>query len=164
MACQIHESIGANGEADLWAHWYGVSVSPTFSKSQVNAAGLVIREHQSLSDPGMDDALNALGEWRSAQTYPLQVAYMKLRERAKKADTKPIVSQRLKRVPSIIIKLQRQQSMQLARMQDIGGCRAVVEDMAALQKLTAQYGTPARNYIEQPKADGYRSVHRHKYT
>jgi putative GTP pyrophosphokinase len=130
-----------------------------YSRSQVNAAGLVIREDRPLSDPEMDDALNVLGAWRSTQAYPLQVAYMKLRERAKKVDAKTIVSQRLKRVPSIIIKLQRQPGMQLARMQDIGGCRAVVEDMKAVAKLTAQYGSPQRDYIAQPKPDGYRSVH-----
>jgi hypothetical protein len=141
------------------AYWLGVSMDCKYSKSQVNAAGLIIREDRPLSDPSMDEALNALGEWRMTQAYPLQVAYMKLRERAKRIDSKTIVSQRLKRVPSIIIKLQRQPSMQLARMQDIGGCRAVVEDMKAVAKLTAQYGNPQRDYIAMPKPDGYRSVH-----
>ena len=131
----------------------------TFSKSQVNAAGLVIRDHKSLSDLGMDDALNVLGEWRSCQAYPLQVAYMKLRERAKRVDSRTTVSQRLKRVPSIITKLQRNKNMKLSTVQDIGGCRAVVADIPAVDRLTRQYGSPIRDYIEHPKPDGYRSVH-----
>lgn len=129
------------------------------SKSQVNAAGLVIRDHKSLADPGMDEALNVLGEWRSCQAYPLQVAYMKLRERARRVDANTTVSQRLKRVPSIITKLQRNPNMKLSTIQDIGGCRAVVEDIPAVEKLMALYGAPIRDYIQHPKSDGYRSVH-----
>ncbi len=57
--------------------------------------------------------------------------------------------------------------MQLARMQDIGGLRCVVGSMADLNKLVKNYETsrfthetlPTKNYIAQPKTDGYRSVH-----
>lgn len=57
--------------------------------------------------------------------------------------------------------------MNLARMQDIGGLRAVVSSMAKLRKLEAAYRNASfkhqlvssKNYITDPKPDGYRSIH-----
>jgi len=57
--------------------------------------------------------------------------------------------------------------MQLSQMQDIGGCRAIVSGMKTLNELIRLYDSsplrhslrPARDYIENPKNDWYRSVH-----
>ena len=61
--------------------------------------------------------------------------------------------------------------MKLSQMQDIGGCRAVMVDMRHVTQLVNIYrDATARNpnrhmlakekdYIAQPKVDGYRSVH-----
>ena len=57
--------------------------------------------------------------------------------------------------------------MKLARMQDIGGLRAVVGTVAKLRKLEAAYRgatfkhelVSSKDYISNPKPDGYRSVH-----
>lgn len=57
--------------------------------------------------------------------------------------------------------------MQLARMQDIGGLRAVVSSMKELNALVRAYQVsrfsheklPTKDYIAAPKADRYRSVH-----
>ena len=54
--------------------------------------------------------------------------------------------------------------MHLSRMQDIGGCRAVldkVEDVERLVKLYEDDGKKLRkyDYIANPKLDGYRSIH-----
>ncbi len=57
--------------------------------------------------------------------------------------------------------------MKLARMQDIGGLRAVVGNMGQVRKLEMLYRDPRwehelkehKNYIDRPKEDGYRSVH-----
>lgn len=57
--------------------------------------------------------------------------------------------------------------MKLARMQDIGGLRAVVSSMAKLRKLEAAYRQAtfkhelmsSKDYIIAPKKDGYRSIH-----
>lgn len=136
-----------------------MTVSPARSKNQVNEAGLVIRDHEIMSESAFNSALNILGDWRSSHAYPLQVAYMKLRERAKAIDSKATVSQRLKRVPSIMIKLQRNHSMKLSTVQDIGGCRAVVENVGDVHKLANAYEHIVRDYIENPKKDGYRSIH-----
>src|SRR5207249_1633670 len=55
----------------------------------------------------------------------------------------------------------------LTQMQDIGGCRAVVNSVDEVTKLVASYGRSRfahefrseKDYIETPKEDGYRSHH-----
>jgi hypothetical protein len=49
--------------------------------------------------------------------------------------------------------------MQLARMQDIGGCRAVVKDLEAVFALAKKFDCPFTDYIATPKLDGYRGIH-----
>lgn len=58
--------------------------------------------------------------------------------------------------------------MQLGQMQDLGGCRAVVESVENVRKLVSQYERrPCHaaefcekyDYMESPKPDGYRGVH-----
>lgn len=74
------------------------------------------------------------------------------------------VSQRLKRVPTIIDKLSREPGMRLARMADIGGCRAVLNSIDEVRRVERRLcrGRPPkiyRDYIERPKPSGYRGVH-----
>jgi ppGpp synthetase/RelA/SpoT-type nucleotidyltranferase len=74
------------------------------------------------------------------------------------------ISQRLKRVPTIINKLGRYPAMQLATMQDIGGCRAVlttIDEVHRVQRRLAKRRPPIRvsDYIAEPKISGYRSIH-----
>jgi len=57
--------------------------------------------------------------------------------------------------------------MNLAQMQDIGGCRAVVRDIDGLRQLVKEYETRdsvhplagKKDYLSEPKPDGYRSIH-----
>lgn len=83
-------------------------------------------------------------------------------------DKKALVAQRLKRMPSIIAKLERFRAMQLSQMHDLGGCRAVVRSIGQVDKLVDLYECrPCKaakfykkyDYISQPKDDGYRGVH-----
>ncbi len=82
-------------------------------------------------------------------------------------DEKGLVAQRLKRSPSIVSKLKRFSGMQLSRMQDIGGLRAVVSDMDKVGKLCESYKgsrfshklVGEKNYINEPKETGYRGIH-----
>lgn len=75
------------------------------------------------------------------------------------------VSQRLKRTPTIIAKLRRGPHMELGRMADIGGCRAVLQDLDELARVRERYEripnrvVRTKDYIEKPKPDGYRAVH-----
>lgn len=141
--------------------------TPQFSRSQVNKAGdILIGESQSLHDFAW--AHDVLGNWRACHGYPINTFQATLRLRLKHIDDSALVAQRLKRTPSIISKLKRFPSMRLARMQDIGGLRAVVSSVEDLRALEHEYVTGERlkhelvntkDYIAEPKADGYRSVH-----
>jgi putative GTP pyrophosphokinase len=74
----------------------------------------------------------------------------------------------LKRLPTIIDKLNRFPDMKLSRMQDIGGIRAVLISIKDLDDVYDDYKNKTRfthqlvrerNYVEEPKTDGYRGVH-----
>jgi hypothetical protein len=142
---------------------------PRHSSSRVASAGKVIAGRKQPSENlDMDTALSIAGNWRSSHGYPLHVFKTTLRGRAKKVDPKALVAQRLKRLPSIITKLQRFHAMQLSTMQDLGGCRAVVQTVSNVDRLVQEYEKTPTNtarfikkndYILTPKPDGYRGVH-----
>lgn len=69
---------------------------------------------------------------------------MNLRKVAGDLDSDPTVAQRIKRLPSIPHKLERIPGMQLSRMQDVGGCRAVVSATAIVNELVAYYRSTSR--------------------
>lgn len=150
--------------------------APVPSVTQVNKAGDVLRSAlfnttspTALADFDLDAfnaAFDLLVAWRTAHATPLRKATMGLRSRVATARCAQIeVSQRLKRTPTIIDKLRREPRMKLGRMADVGGCRAVLQDLDELARVCERYErTPdrivrIRDYIEEPKLDGYRAVH-----
>lgn len=112
-------------------------------------------------------ALDLLSHWRSCHAYPVNTFQATLRARLKNICPTALVAQRLKRTPSIIKKLQLNPGMQMARMQDIGGLRAVVDNLSQVKKLAGLYLQAkltheligSDDYIATPKASGYRSLH-----
>ncbi|MCK5894911.1 MAG: RelA/SpoT domain-containing protein [Endozoicomonadaceae bacterium] len=109
-----------------------------------------------------------LDNWRACHVAPLNSFQTSLRRKLTKIDVEALVSQRLKRTPSILSKLERNPGMNLARMQDIGGIRTVVNDMQKVREIENAYkkGTNVfsivnngKDYINYPKDSGYRSVH-----
>jgi ppGpp synthetase/RelA/SpoT-type nucleotidyltranferase len=151
-----------------------------YSKSAIDRAGRYIATYEYVEDPdSFDDALDVISSWRESHAYPLKTIAYTLRKRALQIDPTAIVSQRLKRLPSVWRKLKRNQTrtMRLTSMNDMGGCRVVVQDIAALNALlekmsVGQRKNPNRSheledwydYIDKPKKDGYRGVHRiYKY-
>lgn len=138
---------------------------PEFSKTRVDAAG------RALLTNGIDaiDAsqLAIINNWRAAHSQPLVTFNMTLRSRSAKVDSRALVAQRLKRLPSIEAKLRDRSSMRLTQMQDIGGVRAVVSGLSNVETLARQYRDMKMqhqlqgvdDYIAHPKVDGYRSIH-----
>ncbi len=113
---------------------------PLKGPARVTAAGKVISGRRDPTpDLDMDSALSIAGNWRSSHGYPLHVFKTVLRNRAKKFDPRALVAQRLKRLPSVITKLQRFHTMQLSTMQDLGGCRAVVRAVSNVDGLVQFY-------------------------
>lgn len=138
---------------------------PEYTQSQVNTAGNAIRNPNS-TDKEIQNAIKVIDNWRAAHAYPLQVFYMNLRQRVGKR-TDIIVAQRLKRLDSIVAKLQRETGMQLSRMQDLGGCRFVVPTLEEVYEYSNSFKTSRirhefkreYDYIKNPKNSGYRSLH-----
>ena len=107
---------------------------PKYTKNQINNAGAILIDKAS-SPEKIHTSLEVLGNWRACHGYPMNTFNVTLRQKLKKIDKEALVAQRLKRTPSILGKLQRLQNMQLARMQDIGGLRAVVSSIKKVRQL-----------------------------
>lgn len=114
------------------------------------------------------EAIAIVEAFRALHAGPLKAATMGLRSAVTSEGLTLQVSQRLKRVPTLIGKLQREPTLALSRMQDIGGCRAVVpsvRDIRVVQRRLAERPSRARrfvsltDYIENPRDSGYRGVH-----
>ncbi len=141
------------------------------NRSQVNRAGRAIRTFFRQSEPWPlrpDDrvlaAFGVLVEFRAVHQYPLTKTNMGLRSVLRTEGCAVEVSQRLKRIPTIVDKLRREPTMQLANMQDIGGCRAILESVADLRRVERRLRKnrpPLRvaDYVDTPRRSGYRSVH-----
>lgn len=135
---------------------------PKYSKSEINKAGKIIADKTSTKKE-RQDALKVLNNWRSSHAYPLQVIASNLR--SKNPDS--IVVQRLKRLDSITGKIERFPKMDLYRMQDLGGCRVIVDSIDEVYSAMNQYKSSRirhilkreYDYIQNPKESGYRSYH-----
>lgn len=98
---------------------------------------------------------------------PLNTFAKVLKDRVQKVSHNAIVAQRLKRTPSILLKLSNHKTMRLSTMQDIGGLRAILGSSEEVYKLLEMYKKSRskhslfslNDYIEEPKEDGYRSIH-----
>jgi len=75
------------------------------------------------------------------------------------------VGQRLKRSPQMVLKLSRHPSMKLSRMQDIGGCRAILQGHDEVHRVAARI---ERNWVIKHQKhytlaaaapSGYRALH-----
>lgn len=144
------------------------------SVSQINKAGRILKRWGKEGYPADKDtyavsdevmhALEILLRFRAAHSVPLVTANNGLRSMVKTAGCQVEVSQRLKRAPTILGKLLREPTLALSRMQDIGGCRAVVgsiPEIRAVQRRLVK-NRPVysiSDYIETPRSSGYRGVH-----
>lgn len=136
-----------------------------YPRSRIIKAGKTIKDNKATSYE-KEEALKVIDNWRAAHAYPLQVIYMHLR-RMVPSGSSIIVAQRLKRLKSIIEKLEREPSMSLWTMQDLGGCRFIVDSVEEVYKYYEKYKKSrirhkyikTYDYIKQPKESGYRSLH-----
>lgn len=137
------------------------------SKSKIDRSGEILKGHA--EEAKFNEALEVLSSWRAYHAIPLDTFAKVLKERVKKISKKQnaLVAQRLKRTPSILLKLRRHSTMRLSTMQDIGGVRAVLDSIDEVNKLVEIYRVSKtrhklfsiNDYILSPKSDGYRSIH-----
>ena len=142
--------------------------APLYSRGQVDKAGTLLANGGIRSDTEEGiRLLRVFSNWRSSHSFPLNTLQMGLRNRSRSIDDASIVAQRLKRVPSIIHKMQRFPKMKLSRIQDIGGARAVVSTVRDVDGLRTLYRhsrarhklANEKDYIRNPKDSGYRGIH-----
>jgi hypothetical protein len=120
-----------------------------------------------MAEPDLSQALEIINNWRSSHSFPLNTFQVTLRRKAQEADPRPLIAQRIKRLSSIAYKLHRFPGIRLSRMQDIGGCRAVLGSVSQVRALRDIYRhsdlrhtlVREKDYISAPKPDGYRSLH-----
>lgn len=138
------------------------------SKSQVKLAGSTIRKFmrgENVSRERMHKAVAVIDAYRAAHQYPLTKANMGLRSMLKTERCEVVgVSQRLKRFMTIVDKLGREPTLALDRMQDIGGCRAIIGTVAEIRGVEARIKKRRppigySDYIQHPRDSGYRGVH-----
>ncbi|MFD6813520.1 hypothetical protein [Enteractinococcus coprophilus] len=108
------------------------------SRKQVKKVGTKVRR----LDRGEGSAEDArvvekvIRSYRAQFSRPIGTTNMAIRRYAEHARVEAEVTQRLKKKSTIIDKLKnRETTLSLDRMQDIGGCRAVVSDLVGLQQL-----------------------------
>jgi GTP pyrophosphokinase len=142
-----------------------------YSKSRVNQAGRTLVKWMPATEDSpaigltarLREAIEIVEWWRSEHAKPLSRVAANLRYYVAEQG-KPVVAQRLKRVPTIGDKLRRESGMQLARMEDIGGVRAILPDQDASNEVANRLRknwtiTRFRDYVSEPKPDGYRALH-----
>ena len=100
-------------------------IKPECSKTRVGKAGEYLIGARAEKE-FLEESITILINWRSAHAFPLNSIQNSLRHRAKKVDKDYLITQRLKRISSIENKLRRFPTMELNRMQDIGGCRVIL--------------------------------------
>lgn len=139
---------------------------PKISRTSVDRAGRVLVDENANTE-AIEAAWGVLTNWRSAHAFPLNTITMDLRQKVLRGYSSSLVVQRLKRTRSILGKLQKESSMRLTQMQDIGGCRAVLSSVDDVYRLRDMYLRSKSlhqlvgqdDYIAAPKASGYRGIH-----
>ncbi|HWM64548.1 MAG TPA: RelA/SpoT domain-containing protein [Solirubrobacterales bacterium] len=150
----------------------------TYTKGEVNRAGKLLRaiveeieankdDHDVLVEVThrLVDAIEVISWWRRLHAHPLSKVAVNLRYHVSAEGCDHVdVTQRLKRLPTIIDKLEREPTMQLTQMGDIGGVRARVPSLDHLRAVSRRLQRTwtivrTRDYIEEPRDSGYRAVH-----
>ena len=146
---------------------------PKHSKAAINRAGRTLLFYITDSNKKWGDdegrSIDILSNFRSCHGYPINTFQSTLRNKLRLIDREAFVMQRLKRLVSILWKLKRFSGMKLARMQDIGGLRAVTSTLKKDDSLKNNYLRGHSNfkhtlhlhkdYIKSPKLSGYRGIH-----
>jgi GTP pyrophosphokinase len=151
-----------------------------FTKGEVNRAGeLMLDLRQRMQRDGPDRAVaesdedelerawESLRWWRSLHARPLSTVAANLRyhvdREGGRIHDRIEITQRLKRLPTMIDKLARERG-RITQMHDIGGVRAVLPTQrhvyAVRRRLLKSWTIiRERDYIAEPKDSGYRALH-----
>jgi hypothetical protein len=138
-----------------------------YSRRQIEDAGDTLKGVVTAYTEEVAEAFRVAHNWRIAHVVPMQKLRRELVWATQKIGAKGSISAaRLKRMKSIRKKLRTMQ-LTLYQIQDIAGCRAIVDSIDQLNRVLAIYRSgrfphgiiKEFDYIESPKRDGYRSHH-----
>lgn len=139
------------------------------SRSSVRRAGQNIKNNNATQED-----YKIISLWRSKHIYIITAMVNAIKRKLKLNKNKSngvIIARRLKRLSSIELKLKRFQDMQLDRMQDIAGVRIIFKELVQVENFQKSMETTylkgsrkfklisTKDYISNPKNDGYRSIH-----
>lgn len=119
------------------------TIKPTFpggSRGRVNRAGDALRNHTASNED-----VAVVDTWRAAHRAVLNTFQAILRNRTR--GTKIVVAQRHKRRRTIYDKLNRYPRMNLARMDDVAGCRLIFRNIEELYNFRDQIHDARFNHI-----------------
>lgn len=151
-----------------------VPIQPeTPSSNQVKKAASRVRRYfrGDGSKEDYDAARKTIQALRTAHSPSLVRVNNRLRYTCTKLELPPTVTQRLKKLNTIVDKLQRESTLDLRRMRDIGGCRLVLDGIDDVTRVfEAIYTTRSWkregvevqdpiDYIQAPRSSGYRAMH-----
>lgn len=162
LACQEKAfSFDTDGEVDLMFPPDMEWTKPQYSNRQIDEAGITLNNKLATPEE-RNAALDIIDNFKASHNFPLNTIQVWLRKNAK-----GIVVQRIKRLPSIEKKLKRIKWLSLSQMQDIGGCRAILQNVSQVYRLNQKYKESrirhklirTDDYIEHPKKSGYRGIH-----
>lgn len=137
-----------------------------YSRRQIDEAGANLSNPQITLGQIMN-AYDVLNNFRACHAYPMNTFQATLRYKLNKSKIEYLVSQRLKRIPSVLLKLDRFKNMRLSQMQDVGGLRAILPTIDNVNTIVELYQNTAfqheiknvKDYIAEPKESGYRCYH-----
>jgi putative GTP pyrophosphokinase len=139
------------------------------SKSQVDKAGARLRRwleggtDEDLETPEMEQAMRVLVAWRAGVFGPLASVMSGVTVAMERGGVRGRLTSRPKRYGRIIEKLGRLHRMRLSQMEDIGGCRVVLDTLEEVHRLrdhllAAWPDAQTDDYIAFPKHTGYRAI------
>ncbi|WP_300767080.1 GTP pyrophosphokinase family protein [uncultured Bifidobacterium sp.] len=139
------------------------------ARGQANKAGRVLRTIDMTDSVSQNqkDAIITATRWRSQHVKATETCFSTVLDCASAIDG-TVATYRMKRMTSIIRKLQRPSShLKLGELDDIGGCRLIVNTIDDVNtatdilknRLSLKNGNGDKNYIDSPQQSGYRSRH-----
>lgn len=138
-----------------------------YSMNDVARAGQRLKEIIPWED--YDDDVRSVfaiaNSWRDSHVLPMKSIRLSIAHRMRHMKLSGDVVARAKRMSSIRGKLRRHPG-KLDQMQDLGGCRAIMDNISGVNAMVAEclQRMPHevrnhKNYVDQAKPDGYRSHH-----
>lgn len=136
------------------------------SISQIKKLGKNIRHNLRENNMVNEDELEKLQSYRISYQTSINIVFDYLVKRSKHHYKGSLIVYRLKRIDTIIRKITRYQTMDLSKMQDIAGCRAIVGSERQIYNIVADFDNnpnfeviDRNDYVIKPRDTGYTSYH-----